>query len=394
MPDPDPLLEPSQSSAPDANGHGHAHGGDAAVSADTRRDHQSRDHDDDHDRGDGHDHDGHAQDHGDGHAHDGGHGHAHDSGHGHGHAHGGPDAAILGSREAMRTLGRSLIILGLTAVFQLVIVFVSGSVALLADTVHNVGDALTALPLAAAFLLGRRAPTRRLTYGWGRAEDFAGMAVVAIILFSAAVAAYEAIDRIVDPQTPSHLVATAIAGVIGFLGNEWVAVYRIRSGRRIGSAALEADGYHARIDGFTSLAVVVGVIGVALGFPLADPIVGLLISGAILRIVWQSAREIGLRAMDGVEPEVIDALRAEASEVPGVRAVDDVRARWIGHVIRAELAVGVDPRSQVSEADAIANEVAHRLTDRVEYVAEVAVRPTARRVDRFAGATAESPAPA
>jgi cation diffusion facilitator family transporter len=323
---------------------------------------------------------GHGHDHANAraHRHSGATGHGHAHGGAHAHAHGGPDAAILASREAMRTLGWSLLILGVTAGIQVVIVVLSGSIALLADTIHNFADALTAVPLAAAFLLGRRPPTRRLTYGWGRAEDFAGIAVVLIILFSAAVAAYEAIDRLVHPQTPSHLLAIAIAGAVGFVGNEWVAVYRIRSGRRIGSAALEADGYHARIDGFTSLAVVAGAIGVALGFRRADPIIGLLISVAILRIVWQSAKEIGLRALDGIEPDVIEALRREAAEIDGVRDVRDVQARWLGHVIRAELAITVDPDEPVGRAHELAEIVAHRLTDRVEHVAEVVVRPIAR----------------
>jgi cation diffusion facilitator family transporter len=299
--------------------------------------------------------------------------HTHDHAGGHGHAHGGVDAAILGSREAMRTLGRSLVILGLTAAFQVVVVVLSGSIALLADTIHNAGDALTAVPLAVAFVLGRRLPTRRLTYGYGRLEDFAGIAVVLIILFSAAVAAYEAIDRLINPHTPTHLVATALAGLIGFAGNEWVAVYRIRTGRRIGSVALEADGYHARVDGFTSLAVVAGVLGVAAGFRLADPIVGLLISVAILRIVWQSAREIGLRALDGVDPEIIDRVRKEAAGVPGVLGVEDVRARWLGHIVRAEITVAVDPERRVRDGDAIADAVGARLAENVEFVADSAV---------------------
>lgn len=319
----------------------------------------------------GQDHGVHGHDHGaHGHGHDTGHGH----GHGHGHAHGGVDAAILGSREAMRTLGRSLVILGLTSAFQVGVVVLSGSIALLADTIHNAGDALTAVPLAAAFVLGRRPRTRRLTYGYGRVEDLAGIAVVLIILFSAAVAAYEAIDRLIHPQTPTHLLATALAGLIGFAGNEWVAVYRIRTGRRIGSAALEADGYHARIDGFTSLAVVAGVLGVAAGFRLADPIVGLLISVAILRIVWQSAREIGLRALDGVEPEIVDRVRKEAAGVPGVLAVHDVRARWLGHIVRAEVTIAVEPERRVREGDAIADAVGARLAENVEFVADSAVR--------------------
>jgi cation diffusion facilitator family transporter len=296
------------------------------------------------------------------------------NGHGHDHGHGGVDASIVRSREAMRTLALSLLVLGATAIFQLVVVVLSGSVALLADSVHNIGDALTAVPLAIAFVLLRRPPSRRLTYGWGRAEDLAGLVVVLIILFSAVYVAYEAIDRLFDPQAPSYLLATAIAGVVGFVGNEWVAVYRIRSGRRIGSAALVADGYHARIDGFTSLAVVVGVAGVALGFPLADPIVGLLISLAILRIVWQSARPIGLRAMDGIEPQILDAIRHEAEHVPGVRAVRDVRARWLGHTVHAEVTVGVTADASVRDGHGVAEQLRDAVTEHVEHVSDVVVQ--------------------
>jgi cation diffusion facilitator family transporter len=283
------------------------------------------------------------------------------------------DPRILRSREAMRTLALSLVVLGLTAGFQLVVVVLSGSVALLADTVHNIGDALTAVPLGIAFLLLRRPPTKRLSYGWGRAEDFAGLTVVLIILFSAGYAAYESIARLIEPEAPSHLLATAIAGAIGFIGNEWVAVYRIRSGKRIGSAALVADGYHARVDGFTSLAVVVGVAGVAAGFELADPIVGIGISLVILRIVWQSLRTIGLRAMDGVEPGTIDTIARSARAVDGVRGVTDVRARWLGHGIRAELTIEVPPDATVVQAQALADHVRHELSHDVEHISDVTV---------------------
>jgi cation diffusion facilitator family transporter len=307
----------------------------------------------------------------DGHGHDhGASAHRHDR---HDHSHGGVDPALLRSREAMRALWLSLTILGATAIFQIVIVILSGSVALLADSVHNVGDALTAIPLAVAFALLRRPRTARLPYGWGRAEDFAGLAVVAVILFSAIYAAYEAFQRLMEPTPPSYLFATAVAGVVGFVGNEWVAVYRIRSGKRIGSAALVADGYHARIDGFTSLAVVVGVMGVALGFELADPIVGLLISAAIMRIVWQSTGTIGLRALDGIEEHTIDEIRASTASVPGVQAVRDVRARWIGHVVRAEVVIAVEASLTLQTAHDIAARVRGTVVDSVEHVTEVAI---------------------
>jgi cation diffusion facilitator family transporter len=294
---------------------------------------------------------------------------------GHGHSHGGADPGLLRSREARRALVLSLVVLGATAAVQVVVVILSGSVALLADTVHNVGDALTAVPLGVAFLLLRRGRSPRLTYGWGRAEDFAGLAVVAIVLASAVYAAYEAVDRLLHPSRPDLLLATALAGLVGFAGNEWVAVYRLRAGRRIGSAALVADGHHARVDGLTSLGVVAGVAGVAAGIPAADPVVGLLISAAIVRVAWVSLRSIGLRAMDGVEPGVVDGIRAQAARVPEVREVGDVRARWTGHVIRTELQVGLEPGTTVEQAEAITARIRRAVTEGVEHVMEVVVEP-------------------
>ena len=186
------------------------------------------------------------------------------------------------SAAGMRALWVSLAVLAATAALQAVVVAVSGSVALLGDTLHNAADALTAVPLGIAFMLGRRPPSRRYTYGYGRAEDLAGVVIVLVIAASSALAGYAAVTRLAHPHPVSDLIAVAGAAVIGFLGNEAVARYRIRTGRRIGSAALVADGLHARADGFTSLAVLLGAGGVAAGWDWADPVVGLLITGAIL----------------------------------------------------------------------------------------------------------------
>lgn len=364
--------------------HGHDHGDAPAARAPAPAEPFQREYETAFASAHGHGHGDHGRAHG-----------AHGDGGGHGHAHGGLDRGVLGSREAMRTLGISLGVLGVTAVLQAVVAVLSGSVALLADTVHNVGDALTAVPLAAAFMLGRRPATRRLTYGWGRAEDLAGLIVVAIILFSAVFAAYEAVNRFVHPQAPGYLLATAIAGLLGFAGNEWVAVYRIRTGRRIGSAALEADGHHARVDGFTSLAVVAGAAGVAFGFELADPLVGLGISLAIVRIVWVSLKEVGLRALDGIDPAVIDQIAADAAQIPGVRGVRDVRARWLGHTIRAELAVTTEPQLPLAQADQLAEQVRARLLERNPLMSDALVRPVPAGHDAEAPhAAAAAPAPA
>jgi len=309
------------------------------------------------------------------------HGHHHGHGHGdagkHGHTHGVIDPTIATTERGIWAIKWSFIILGLTAALQLVIVLLSGSVALLADTIHNVGDAATAVPLWIAFLFARRKPSARFTYGLGRVEDLAGVVIVAIILFSALVAGYEAIDRLINPQPITLLGWVAVAGVVGFLGNEAVAVYRIRVGRQINSAALIADGYHARTDGLTSLAVVLGAVGVWLGFPLADPIVGLLITIAIFGIVWQSAKAVFTRMLDGVEPGLIEEICHAAEHVTAVRRVLDVRARWLGHRLTTELDVAIDGGATVREAEAVSSAIERQLLAHIPAlsVAHVRVRP-------------------
>lgn len=317
-----------------------------------------------------------------------GHGHGHSHGHGHGgwrgrlreilrpHSHDAADAvddALEASSEGIRAVWTSLVVLGLTALAQAVVVGMTGSVALLADTIHNLSDALTAVPLWIAFVLGRRRPTRAYTYGYGRAEDLAGIFIVAMIALSAVVAGHQSISRLIDPQPLAHPWVVVAAGFIGFLGNEAVAVHRIRVGRRIGSAALVADGQHARTDGFTSLAVVIGALGVLAGMPLADPIVGLVITVAILLVLRSAARDIYRRLMDAVDPDLTaDALTIVRSTA-GVEEVESFRVRWIGHRLHAETGVQVDHRLDVVAAHEIANEVHHRLLHGVPKLVDVTV---------------------
>ncbi|MFP8940559.1 cation diffusion facilitator family transporter [Streptomyces fenghuangensis] len=280
------------------------------------------------------------------------------------HSHGSADRtdrALESSARGLRALWVSLAVLGATALAQLVVVAMSGSVALLGDTVHNLADALTAVPLGIAFLLGRRAATRRFTYGYGRAEDLAGVVIVAAIAASAALAAWTAIGRLTDPRDMEHIPAVAAAAVTGFVGNEWVARYRIRVGRRIGSAALVADGLHARTDGFTSLAVLLSAGGAALGWRLADPIVGLAITAAILLVLRDACREVFHRVMDAVDPGLVDTAEEALLGVEGVRGVGELRMRWIGHRLRAEVAVVVDGDLSVRRAHRIAVEAEHAL---------------------------------
>lgn len=302
--------------------------------------------------------------------------HAPHVGHGgdHGHTHGVIDPTIASTTKGIWAIKWSFAILAVTALFQLAVVLVTGSVALLADTIHNVGDAVTAVPLWIAFMLARRKPSARFTYGYGRVEDLAGVAIVLIILLSAIVAGYEAVSRLIHPQPVAMLGWVALAGFIGFVGNEAVAVFRIRVGRQINSAALIADGYHARTDGLTSLAVVGGAVGVYLGFPLADPIIGLLITLAIFGIVWQSAKAVFTRMLDGVEPEIPAEIRHAAEHVPGIRQVLDVRARWSGHRLNAELDVAMDGTVSLSEADAVAAQFEHQLFEHVPALAAARIR--------------------
>ncbi len=253
--------------------------------------------------------------------------------------------------------------LAITAMQQLVVVFTSGSVALLADTIHSIGDATTAIPLWVTFVLVRRKPIATFNYGLGRVEDLAGMLIVLIILFSAIVAAFEAIDRLIQPQPITQLVVVAVAGVIGFIGNEAVAVFRIRVGRAMNSAALIADGYQARTDGLTSVAAVLGALGVWAGFPLADPIVGLLITIAIFGIVWQSARAVITRSLDGIDPGTLDEVRHAAEQVSGVDKVVDVKARWLGHSLHADVTIAVDNGLLLAKAPAIAATLRSELRD-------------------------------
>jgi cation diffusion facilitator family transporter len=328
-------------------------------------------------------------DHDPGHDHPGGHddpgGHDHEHGHDHDHDHPGGlrglvrsvfaphshdaadsvDSALADSREGLRALWTSLGGLGITAALQVVIVLISGSVALLADTVHNFADALTAVPLAVAFLIGRRPANRRYTYGYGRAEDLAGIFIVAMIALSAVVAGWEAIGRLMDPQGVRNVGWVIMAGVIGFAGNELVAHYRIRVGRKIGSAALVADGLHARTDGITSLGVVAGGTGAALGWDLADPLIGLVITVAILFVLKSAARDIYRRLMDSVSPELVDDVEAVLAAVPGIEAVERVSIRWIGHELRAEADVVSDSRLTLAESHRIAEEAHHLLLHRI-----------------------------
>lgn len=305
------------------------------------------------------------------------HDHAHDTAHDHegqhDHVHGVVDPGLLSSQRGIWAVKWSLVGLFATALFQLGVVALTGSVALLADTIHNFGDALTAIPLWIAFQAGKRPPNRRYTYGYGRLEDLAGLTVVLMILITGVLAATESIRRFFDPQPVEYIGVVAAAALIGFLGNEAVALFRLRVGRQIGSAALIADGLHARADGLTSLAVLAGAIGVWLGFPLADPLAGLVISLAILRVLIESGRAVFTRLLDAVDPEIVDEIEEASAHTPGVEQVNDVRVRWLGHRLRAEVCITVGSQLSVGQGHGIANEVRHNLLHTLEYLSDAIV---------------------
>lgn len=283
------------------------------------------------------------------------------------------DGALAASRRGMRALWLSFAGLMLTALGQAALVGVTGSVALLSDTLHNFTDALTAVPLALAFLLSRRPVTRRFTYGLGRAEDVAGLVIVSVIALSAVLAGWQAIDRLLHPREIDHLGWLVGAALIGFAGNELVARYRIRVGRQIGSAALVADGLHARTDGFTSLAVLLSAAGAAVGWAWADPVVGLLVTMAILAVLWGAAREVFGRLLDAVDPALVADAEHLLQDTPGVREVGQVQLRWVGHALYATAEVAVGDQLSVVEAHELAHEAEHRLIHGIARLAHVKI---------------------
>ena len=337
------------------------------------------------------------QGHGDHHGHDHHHDHAHGSGGISGvlrgffapHSHDAKDSldqALEASSDGIRAVALSLALLLATAGVQALVVVASGSVALLGDMLHNAADALTAVPLWLAFRLGRRPPTSRFTYGYGKAEDLAGLAVIALIAASAAFAGYEAIDRLLHPEKVSHLGFVMVAAVVGAVGNEVVAQYRIRVGRRIGSAALEADGIHARTDGVTSLLVLVGAVAVALGAQWADAVVGLVITVAIVIVGYQAVRSVGQRLLDAVDPGIVQRISTVVGEVDGVMSVTEVRARWAGHRLLAQVRLSVEGDLSVTKAHDIAEVAHHELLHHVPNLSEaiIHVDPSGPGIDPHA----------
>ncbi|MBK8138767.1 MAG: cation transporter [Chloroflexi bacterium] len=284
------------------------------------------------------------------------------------------DPAFNANAEGIRTVWRALAVLGAATVVQVVIVAASGSVALLADTAHNIGDTLNSIPLLAAFYLARRAATRRFTYGYGRAEDVAGILIVLSIGISAAIVLWESLQKLLNPQPMTNLGWVALAAVVGFIGNEAVALLQIRTGRKIGSAAMIADGLHARTDGLTSLAVLGAVGGTLIGLPILDPLIGLLIGVTIVFITRNAVLQVGARLMDAIDPALLHRMEHAIEDVAGVGRIVSLRARWVGHQIFAEMTITVDAARGIGESHAIAEAVRAAMAKAVRHLGEVTIQ--------------------
>ncbi len=301
------------------------------------------------------------------------------------HDHGGLEANFTDNAVAIRTVKWAFVILGLTTLLQIIVYLASGSVALLGDTVHNLGDALNSIPLWIAFVLARRPANKRYTYGYGRAEDIAGLIIVVSIGFSAVYILSESIQKLQHPQPPQALGWLVVASIIGFIGNEAVALLQIRVGRRIQSAALIADGLHARADGWTSLAVLVAAVGAALGFPIIDPLIGILMSIVILFITWDAARSMWYRLMDAVDPKLTTQLETKLREFQAVERVDKVHLRYVGHQLRAEIELAINSTLTVAESTSIIDDIRHQLFHLLPSLADITIGLSASDVEPQTG---------
>ena len=297
--------------------------------------------------------------------------------HWHGHSHQqrelASDQALIDNREGVRVLWISLAILLLASVMQIFIVWLSSSVALLADTFHNIGDGLNSIPLLIALYLARRAATRRYTYGYGKAEDVAGIFIVLSIAVSAIIVFWESFQRLINQEPMTNLGWVAAAAIIGFVANEFVAVLEIRTGRKIGSAAMVTDGLHARTDGLTSLSVLLAAVGTWIGFPILDPIIGILIGVAILFITKDAIVAMWYRLMDAIEPEYMDRAEEVIRGQDGVKELRRLRMRWVGHRLHAEVVIAVDPGLTTAQSHEIAENVRHSLFHQFPTLSEVLV---------------------
>jgi cation diffusion facilitator family transporter len=276
-------------------------------------------------------------------------------------------------QKAMRAIVVSSLGLLVTSGLELLAVFFSGSVALLSDALHNLGDVFTTVGVYVGFRFSRRRPTAKFPYGYGRAEDVAGLVVVAAIWASAGLAAVESYDKLVSARGTSHLGVGMIAAVIGVVGNQWVARYKLKVGREIKSAPLIVDARHSWLDAVSSAGALLGLVGVAGGFRQADPIAGFAISLFIVRIGLEATRDVVVRLMDAQDEELADAARAAAREVVGPGGVGDVRVRWLGRQVEVRLVVRLPGNLALADVGRTTRTLTATVQHRVPDVREVFV---------------------
>jgi cation diffusion facilitator family transporter len=314
-----------------------------------------------------HEHEEHNHDHDhDEHEHD-------DHDHGHSHEHGRVDADLYGNRAGLRAVQISTAGMLLVSAIQFAIATIGGSAGLFADALHNFGDVFTTIALWIAFVISNRTANQRYTYGYYRAEDLAGIFIVLVIIASATASAVESVQKLISGNTPTQIYLSMAAALVGVAGNELLAQYKISVGKRINSVPLIADGQHSRIDGLTSLAAFVGLVGVELGFPKADPIAGIVITIVIVTVVFSTSRSVLQRLLDAVDPHIVPTIITTALAVPGVEQVTDIRARWVGHTLHVVMNIEVDAELTLSKAHAIAEEVRHRLFHDIKGISEVLI---------------------
>jgi cation diffusion facilitator family transporter len=291
----------------------------------------------------------------------------------HGHDHSVVDSEVVTNRRALRAVKVSTLALGATALLQFAIVAVSGSVALLSDALHNIGDAAGTLTLLVAFTVARRPSSDSYPYGWRRAEDLGGLVIVLAIAISAGLAGWESVRALLGEHSISNPGWAFAAAVAGIAGNEGVARYKIRVGNQIDSPALIADGQHARTDSLASAGAAVGIAGAWLGLPVLDPIAGLAITLAIVWILFDVGRPVLRRLLDAVEPDLIAGLHDVATAVEGVEGVHDVKARRAGRAVLVQLHIDLPPELPLRDAHAIAELVRHEIMHHDAQVAAVDV---------------------
>jgi cation diffusion facilitator family transporter len=283
------------------------------------------------------------------------------------------DKAIADNKLGIRTIYLAMALLGLTTIFQIGIYLISGSVALLGDTVHNLGDAVNSIPLLFAFWLASRVANKRYTYGYGRAEDLAGVLIVLSIGFSAFYILWESVNRLFNPVPLDNVGWVAAAAVIGFAGNELAAIIQIRTGRKIGSDAMIANGLHARTDGLTSLAVLVAAVGAFLGYLVVDAIVGILMGIVILFITKDAAKSMWYRLMDAVDPIIVERAEEVLKKHPDVKGVKRLQMRWVGHRLHAEAVISLDADLNAAECSSISEHLSHHLYHDIPNLAEATI---------------------